>query len=174
MAVPPHSLTPAYLAQFELPHSEQYNVIPTQPSYSPHYTPDGADETSAFTEPAQALSGPVVATQHHALQSSSLTTLHSGHTQFDVELAGSSQPAPAVTHTSQTSPTDPLYRPRKRKAVTLRTDVWEPYKERILDLHIEQKRPLPEVRQTLEKEYGFKAEYVASFRARHREIRAQC
>jgi hypothetical protein len=60
----------------------------------------------------------------------------------------------------------PPDRPRKRKAATLRADDWEPYKKRILDLHIEQKRPLPEVRQTIKKEYGFEAEYVASLRAR--------
>jgi hypothetical protein len=60
----------------------------------------------------------------------------------------------------------PPDRPRKRKAATLRADDWEPYKKRILDLHIEQKRPLPEVRQTIKKEYGFEAGYVASLRAR--------
>jgi hypothetical protein len=60
----------------------------------------------------------------------------------------------------------PPDRPRKRKAATLRADDWEPHKKRILDLHIEQKRPLPEVRQTIEKEYGFKAEYVAAVHAR--------
>jgi hypothetical protein len=68
----------------------------------------------------------------------------------------------------------PPDRPRKRKAATLRADDWEPYKKRILDLHIERKKPLPEVRQTIEKEYGFKAEYVASLRARPCESSAWC
>jgi hypothetical protein len=60
----------------------------------------------------------------------------------------------------------PPARPRKRKAPTLRADDWEPYKKRILDLHIVQKLSLPKVRQMVEVEYGFKAEYVAPLRAR--------
>jgi hypothetical protein len=165
MDVPPHSLvnlTPAYLAQIELPHFEQYSIVPTELQYTSQYTPNGFDETPAFTWQAQAIGGPVVATQHHAVQLSNLTTLHSGHTQSDAGLSGSSQSAPSAMRTSHALPTDPLCRPRKRKAATLRADDWEPYKDRILELHIEQKRPLPEVRQTLEKEYGFEAEYVAS------------
>jgi hypothetical protein len=50
---------------------------------------------------------------------------------------------------------------RKRKAPTLHADAWEPYKRRILELHITQGLPLLEVRQKMEDEYGFKAKYVA-------------
>lgn len=56
----------------------------------------------------------------------------------------------------------PPDRPRKRKAATLRADDWEPYKKRILDLHIEQKMPLRKVKELIEEKYGFKAEYVTS------------
>jgi hypothetical protein len=64
----------------------------------------------------------------------------------------------------------PPDRPRKRKAATLRDDDWEPYRERILDLHIEQNMPLRKVKQLIEDKYGFKAEYVASVRARQCEF----
>ncbi|KAF2755063.1 hypothetical protein EJ05DRAFT_478872 [Pseudovirgaria hyperparasitica] len=53
---------------------------------------------------------------------------------------------------------DPPALPRKRKAPTLRADDWESYKERILDLYVEQKLPLKTFRQKIEAEYGFKAE----------------
>ncbi|KAL1613665.1 hypothetical protein SLS56_012249 [Neofusicoccum ribis] len=59
----------------------------------------------------------------------------------------------------------PPDRPRKRKAPTLRADDWEPYKKRILDLHITQNLPLPKVRQIIEEEYGFKAE-LRQYRSR--------
>ena len=50
---------------------------------------------------------------------------------------------------------------RKRKAPTLRVDAWEPYKARIIELHIEQGLPLGKVKDTIEKEFGFTAEYVS-------------
>ncbi|KAJ9636760.1 hypothetical protein H2199_007754 [Coniosporium tulheliwenetii] len=52
----------------------------------------------------------------------------------------------------------PPTNPRKRKAPTLRAEDWEPYKARIIELHIEQNRPLPEVKDTIEREFGFQAE----------------
>lgn len=51
---------------------------------------------------------------------------------------------------------------RKRKAPTLRTDDFEPYKARILELHIEQNLPLPSVKVMIERESWFRAEYVVS------------
>jgi hypothetical protein len=51
---------------------------------------------------------------------------------------------------------------RKRKAPTLRTDDFEPYKARILELHIDQDIPLPSVKAIIENESPFKAEYVSS------------
>jgi hypothetical protein len=64
----------------------------------------------------------------------------------------------------------PPDRPRKRKAATLREEDWKPYKKPILDLHIEQKVPLQKVRELIVEKYGFKAEYVASVRARQQEF----
>ena len=54
----------------------------------------------------------------------------------------------------------PPAQPRKRKAPTLHADAWEPYKHRILELHVAQGLSLLEVRQKIEDEYGFKATYV--------------
>ena len=54
----------------------------------------------------------------------------------------------------------PPTNPRKRKAPTLRPDNWEPVKARLIELHINQKRPLPEVKQIVEEEFkpiGFTA-----------------
>ncbi|KAF1838133.1 hypothetical protein BDW02DRAFT_489931 [Decorospora gaudefroyi] len=60
---------------------------------------------------------------------------------------------------------DPPAIPRRKKAPTLRESDWEPYKARIIELHITQKRPLPEVRLLIEKEYGFTAE-IRQYRSR--------
>jgi hypothetical protein len=51
---------------------------------------------------------------------------------------------------------------RKRKAPTLRVEDWEPYKARIIELHIEQDLPLRKVKDAIQKEFGFEAEYVCS------------
>ena len=51
-------------------------------------------------------------------------------------------------------------RPRKKKARTLRESDWEPYKDRVMQLHLTEKRPLSEVRLLIEQEFGFNAEYV--------------
>jgi hypothetical protein len=50
--------------------------------------------------------------------------------------------------------------PRKKKAPTLRPEVWEPYKDRIRQLYFEQNVPLLEVKDLIEKEFGFNAEYA--------------
>jgi Clr5 domain len=54
----------------------------------------------------------------------------------------------------------PPTRMRKRKAPTLRVDAWEPYKARIIELHIEQGLSLGKVKDAIEKEFAFTAEYV--------------
>lgn len=55
-------------------------------------------------------------------------------------------------------PMGPPTRPRKRKAPTLRADAWEPYKARIIELHITQKLPLRKVKEMVKEEFGFTAE----------------
>jgi hypothetical protein len=49
---------------------------------------------------------------------------------------------------------------RKKKAPTLRAKDWEPYKARILDLHVTQKLSLETVKNMMEMKFGFTAEYV--------------
>lgn len=58
------------------------------------------------------------------------------------------------------TPMGPPPKRRKKKAPTLRAKDWEPYKARILELHGEQKLPLPKVKTVIEQEFGFTAEYV--------------
>lgn len=43
----------------------------------------------------------------------------------------------------------------------LRAKDWEPYKARVIKLHLDQDRPLPEVKAIMEQS-GFKAEYVSA------------
>ncbi|KAI4669197.1 uncharacterized protein J4E79_001240 [Alternaria viburni] len=70
------------------------------------------------------------------------------------EDATPSQPPPTPQHPNHIADT----RPRKKKARTLRETDWEPYKDRIIQLHHVEKRPLPEVRILIEQELGFIAE----------------
>lgn len=49
---------------------------------------------------------------------------------------------------------------RKKKAPTRRAKDWEPYKARILDLHDNQNLSLETVKNMIETEFGFTAEYV--------------
>jgi hypothetical protein len=67
------------------------------------------------------------------------------HGDFDNSLVSSIGPQP---------------RGRKKKAPTLRAKDWEPYKARILDLHDTQNLPLETVKNMIENEFGFTAEYV--------------
>jgi hypothetical protein len=147
-----------HLAQLDLLHTGNHNAI-VQQTYGLH----GVDGVFALTLQAQRSGRLGTTTQNHTLHPLS-PLLQLGHMQHDAAFAGNnSQSALAFTTAAgPASPMGPPNRPRKRKAATLRADDWEPYKKRILDLHIKQKKPLPEVRQTIEKEYSFKAEYVAS------------
>ncbi|KAF2686799.1 hypothetical protein K458DRAFT_297931 [Lentithecium fluviatile CBS 122367] len=55
-------------------------------------------------------------------------------------------------------PMGPPTRPRKRKAPTLRADAWEPFKARIIELHITQNLPLRKVKEIIKEEFSFTAE----------------
>lgn len=87
----------------------------------------------------------------------------------DSEDASASAPAPTSSFTKLAGPSSRMGPPtqsRKRKALTLREADWEPYKARILELFTTQELPLPKVKQIIEEEYGFKAEYVLLVRNR--------
>jgi hypothetical protein len=60
-----------------------------------------------------------------------------------------------------TSSMDPPAKKRKKKAPTLRADQWEPYRDRIKELHIDQNLPLREVKNVIEREFGFTAVYAS-------------
>ncbi|OAL48572.1 TPR-like protein [Pyrenochaeta sp. DS3sAY3a] len=59
----------------------------------------------------------------------------------------------------------PPTRRRKRKVATIPAQDWEPYKARIIELHVKLKYKLPEVKQILEDEHGFVAE-IRQYRTR--------
>jgi hypothetical protein len=170
MDFPPRTLpnlAPAYPRQLEPLHTVHHNALPTQQLYASF----GADQTAAFALQVQLSGGQVATMQNYASHPFNLYTAHPSHGRFDIGFAGNSQSASASA-SAPTAPAEhlssigPPARPRKRKAVTLRAHDWEPYKKRILDLHIVQKLSLPKVRQIIEEEYSFKAEYVAPLRTR--------
>ncbi|GAB1310447.1 hypothetical protein MFIFM68171_00657 [Madurella fahalii] len=59
----------------------------------------------------------------------------------------------------------PPAKPRKPKAPTLSAAAWLPYKDKIIELHVRDHRPLHEVKEIMETDYGFKAE-VRQYRFR--------
>jgi hypothetical protein len=61
-------------------------------------------------------------------------------------------------HTTPTLSIGPPTKSRKRKAPTLGADIWEPYKDKIIGLHVTQGLPLKEVKEKMEAELGFSAE----------------
>lgn len=66
-----------------------------------------------------------------------------------------------ISYAGETSAmeTAPPAKTRKKKAPTLRVEDWEPYKARVLELHVAQDRPLIEVKAIMDQS-GFKAEYA--------------
>jgi hypothetical protein len=86
----------------------------------------------------------------HSLQPS--PALHI-YTPYDAESFDGTETIPVVSM-------GPPTKSRKRKAPTLRAGDWEPYKTRIIELHIVQKLSLQDVKKKVEEEFGFTAEYV--------------
>jgi hypothetical protein len=171
MNFPPYSLpdlAPADLPQLDLSHTGYHPPLAQQV-----HGLYGIDGFFAFTQQAQLPGGHFVTTQSYAPHLFDLSAALPGHEQYGATLTGNVQSesgfavsAASAALAEPASPMGPPARPRKRKAPTLRADDWEPYKKRILDLHAIQGLPLPKVRQMIEEEYGFKAEYVAPVRVR--------
>ncbi|KAJ4211317.1 hypothetical protein NW759_012519 [Fusarium solani] len=69
------------------------------------------------------------------------------------------------TRTMPATPMGPAPKRRKKKAPTLRAKAWEPYKARILELHVTQKLSLEKVKKKIEEEFGFTAE-IRQYRTR--------
>ena len=92
----------------------------------------------------------------------------------DSHTSPASNPPPLLNHPNQAQsfqlpsdvqdiaalPIPPPTKTRKRKAPTLTAEAWNPYKDRIVELHIGRDLPLSKVKETMEKEFGFTAEYV--------------
>ena len=159
-------LSPAYQPQPYPLHAEHHYALPIRQLHGSY----GVDRTSSTIWQAQTVGGPAVPMQHHALQAFH-PALQASHDRFNAGLTGnnrsfSASTMPVVPEMRLTS----SKRPRKPKAVAIRSADWEPYKKRILDLHIAQKTPLPKVKQMIEEEYGFKAKYVSSVQARPQEF----
>lgn len=154
------ALAPAKLPQSTSPDDEHYSPKVAQEAYDLH----GVDVAFAFTSQTQ-LTGEPIATEIQALHPHSASTVFPSHEQYDTELAGNSQSESAMASAAPVASASMMRPPRKRKAPTLRAHDWEPYKDRILELHLTQGLPLPEVRQIIEGECGFKAEYGPRVRA---------
>ena len=73
--------------------------------------------------------------------------------------SGSRQVSAATEPAPHGAPVGLLIKSRKRKAPTLKADAWEPYKARVIELHINQAMPLPKVKEIIENEFNFTAEY---------------
>jgi hypothetical protein len=156
----PTDLAPAYQPQPYSPHADHHYALSIRQPHESH----GVDQISFTTWQAQTLGGPAVTMQHHALQTFH-PALQASHDRFNAGLNGknksiSASTAPVVPEMRFA----PSKRRRKPKAVTTRSADWEPYKKAILTLHLEQSMPLRKVKQEMEKEYGFKAEYGTSVR----------
>ena len=79
---------------------------------------------------------------------------------LDAPLQNTSLPVDAVEVADVSMGPPP--RARKKKASTLRAKDWEPHKSYIKQLHNDQGLSLEEVKNRMESEFGFKAEYVYS------------
>ena len=74
-------------------------------------------------------------------------------------VSGSQQVSAATEPVPHGAPMGSSIKSRKRKAPTLKADAWEPYKARVIELHINQGMPLQKVKEIIENEFNFTAEY---------------
>jgi hypothetical protein len=143
------------------------------PLYSQHHV-QPATERQSFNDYSQPL--PLHSYDQGSYLTSQWVQPYSNTAMFcqgpgQISLSIGQNPAPAVIQSHQpqiadgtncvpVQPMAPPPKPRKRKARTLRRDEWEPVKARVIELHISQKLPLPEVQKIVEEEFkssGFRA-----------------
>jgi hypothetical protein len=153
------SLAPAETQPWALAMPIGYNNPPALQAHKP----SDVSWSSAFTQQTHLLGGPAAHSTSDIQNPFSLLVVHPGHTQHHLS---NDHSEPAFATAAFAAPASPMgppaspAQPRKRKAPTLRAKDWEPYKERVLDLHTTQGLPLWKVKQIIETEYGFQAEYV--------------
>lgn len=152
----PQTASPPTLAQIGFPYAadsyatDSYHATQQgYESYSVHLALDPTLQTQS--QGGQLATG----SSHipHTFNPSLASRNNEYHEHHGMEPATDAQVTPAPSM-------GPPTRPRKRKAPTLHADAWEPYKARIVELHVEQKLPLKKVKETIEQESGFIAEYV--------------
>ncbi|KZM23330.1 hypothetical protein ST47_g5538 [Ascochyta rabiei] len=124
----------------------------TQQAHGPY----GVDEMSAFSLPVQHLEALLATTQPYVSNSYNPSVTLSSLEQQSGDSVTNGQYRLAAAKIPAASMGPPA-RPRKRKAPTLRADAWEQCEGRILELHITQKLPLPEVKKKIKEETGFDA-----------------
>ncbi|KAH7255284.1 uncharacterized protein BKA55DRAFT_537697 [Fusarium redolens] len=112
-------------------------------------------EPGGLTQQNQALIGHFAPAENHVFPPPILLHHHGSHQPQNVS---------AVNNFDAQSMAPPP-KQRRKKAPTLRAKDWEPYKARVLELHDTQKKPLNEVREIIEKEFGFTAE-IRQYRTR--------
>ena len=146
-------LAPADLPQLQLPSTEYRHPLAQQV-----HGPYSVDRVSAFAQQAHRPGGCFATTQNHVPTLSTLSIVLPRHAQYDTELARSGPSGPgfaaSAASAAPASSIGPPTQSRKKKAPTLRADAWEPYKARIIELHITQKLPLRKVKETVKEEFG--------------------
>jgi len=166
MDFPPHTqpdLAPADMPQLGFPRTEYHHPL-TQRAHGLY----GSDGIFTITQQAHLPDERFATAQNHTPHQVSLSTGLPRHVQYDAELAriwpsepgsvkSAASAAPVVPAVPK-APMAPLAQPRKRKAPILRADDWEPYKARIIELHITQNHPLGKVKEIVKEEFGFIAE----------------
>jgi hypothetical protein len=154
------NLAPGDPSQLGFPNTTNHHPAPQQA-----YAVYGVEIMPMFTIQAHGLSGQTATRQNNAPYFSSLSPALLSQGQHDVGSVDNAQSEFAAPAASMGPPSQP----RKKKAMTLRANDWEPYRERILQLHVEEKVPLLKAKKMIEDEHGFKAEYVAPAHRRQTE-----
>ena len=150
---------PAFPSQPYPHYAENQNFTPAQQSSGLYRVDQTSVRTSTWQ--TQTFCGPAASIQHHVQQPIGPRILCPSNAPFETGSANYSHPTSIPTSTvpeSLAPPMGPQERTRKRKAPTLRAADWEPYKKRILELHIDQDIPLPKVKEMIQDECGFEAE----------------
>jgi hypothetical protein len=146
----PWIANPPVFGEVDLSYSIQ-SPYGAQQAYQLYGSHLALDNLSSQTLPTD---GQVITGHNNVLHSLQPSLAHHIHTPYNTESFGGTETIPVI-HMGP-----PTKLPRKKKAPTLRAGDWEPYKARIIELHITQKLPLPEVQKKIEEEFGFTAVYV--------------
>jgi hypothetical protein len=135
------------------PSSSLYQPLHSNVNHLASYTPGFATSDGANL-PGPVLAGPNTAAHIPILPSPNQLPNNAPMLSQDFPVYAASSNANSVQQ--QLMP-PPALNSRRRTAPTLRDDDWTPVKGRILELHIDQNMPLPKVKDTIEKEFSFKA-----------------